>query len=89
MQNTTLINLLTKLTSAMLGATKKDNGSTAQNTQKPTYSTVNGTKTQAQRPSIGGDFSAQSNNFVSPKQSAIDMLNRHSQISKRIDKNNE
>ena len=88
MLNAKLLSLITKLTGAMLSAKDVGVKNNAPYDQKPAYKPVNGNNSGGFKPSFGGDFKDVGQSFVSPKQSAIDMLNRHTQMSKRIDKNN-
>lgn len=75
MPNDNFINLLTKLTEAFsaMPKTKQKSGNKPENA---TFST----------PSNGGNFSKNGQNVISPKQSAVEMLRRHDEISKKIDK---
>lgn len=74
MANDNFINLITKLTEAFsaMPKTKQKSGN------KP----ENGTFF---KPLCGGDFQKSGQNVISPKQSAVEMLRRHDEISKKID----
>lgn len=64
----------------------------AQNSGKSAYKPVNGTDggtTSQQKLSFGGDFSSKAQNKISPKQSVVEMLHRHDELSKKIDRQNE
>ena len=86
MSNTNLLSLLTKLSKVLLLNPNGKSPNGAAQSPKSTYKPVNNKKTEGFTPSIGGDFTTQSQSFISPKQSAIDMLNRHTSLSKRIDR---
>ncbi len=73
MANNDFFNLLTKLSEAILSKPK--------NREKSGNKPVNASFT----PSYGGDFSSKSPNRVSPKQSVVEMLRRHDEISRKID----
>lgn len=73
MANNDFFNLLTKLSEAILSKPK--------NAEKSGNKPVNSLFT----PSYGGDFSPQSQKRVSPKQSVVEMLRRHDEISRKID----
>lgn len=76
MANDKLINLISKLTDVFLSAPKKE--------QKPAYKPENAKNTPNGRPSFGGDFSSKAQNVISPKQSVVEMLRRHEELSKKI-----
>lgn len=83
MPNNNFINLLTKLSEALISGGKKD--------EKAGYKPVNDQKTNESsggKPSTNGDFSSKSQQTVSPKQSVIEMLRRHDEISRKIDTDN-
>ncbi len=68
------LNLIVKLTEAFKNSGKKD--------EKPAYKPENGSNGN---PSFHGDFSSKSQNVVSPKQSVVEMLRRHEEISRKIE----
>lgn len=68
------LNLIVKLTEAFKNGGKKD--------EKPAYKPENGS---SGKPSFYGDFSSKSQNVVSPKQSVVEMLRRHEEISRKIE----
>lgn len=73
MANNDFFNLLTKLSEAILSKPKNSGKSG----NKPVNASFS--------PSYGGDFSSKSPNRVSPKQSVVEMLRRHDEISRKID----
>ncbi len=79
MKNDNFYNVLSKLTEALLGSSK--------NKQKSSNKPENATNTGGGKPSFGGDFTVKDAYTVSPKQSVMEMLRRHDEISKKIDLN--
>ncbi len=77
MANDNFLNLLTKLSEALLSSKKE---------QKSAYKPENAQKQDA-KPSFGGDFSSKSQTVISPKQSVVEMLRNHERLSKQIDTN--
>lgn len=78
MANDNFLNLITKLSEALLSSKKEP--------QKSAYKPENGQKQDA-KPSFGGDFSSKSQTVISPKQSVVEMLRNHERLSKQIDAN--
>lgn len=78
MANDKLINLISKLADVFLSVPKKE--------QKPVYKPENA---QNGTPSFGGDFSSKFQNVISPKQSVVEMLRRHEELSKKISMRSE
>ncbi len=80
MPNNNFINLLSKLSEALLSSGQKN--------EKAGYKPVNDQKSTDGlfgKPSVNGDFSSKSQPYVSPKQSVVEMLRRHDEISRKID----
>lgn len=75
MANNDLFSLITKLSEALLSKPKSGDKSG----NKPVNASFS-------TPSYGGDFSAADKNKVSPKQSVVEMLRRHDEISRKIDR---
>lgn len=79
MLNDNFYNVLSKLAEALSGSSK--------NKQKSGNKPENSAKTSGGKPSYGGDFTTKDTYTVSPKQSVMEMLRRHEEISKKIDRN--
>lgn len=84
MASNNFINLITKLSEALLTGSQKS--------EKSGYKPENASKTRQSpdgNPSSKGDFNYKSQTTVSPKQSVVEMLRRHDALSKKIDAENE
>jgi len=68
-------NLITQISNALLSA---------KNQQKSGYKPKNAENP----PSTFGDFTTFDKNVISPKNSVVEMIKRHDQLSKKIDKQN-